>query len=132
MALTLILALQAVAPAPAAPAPVAPAAGGPGWAMADPGALRGLIDPAGTGLVPGPDGNCRNAPASDVLVCGRRPRGGGDYPLAQWSRIFGPEAPLRAETNLGGGVTGRAYAEDVAMDRGAISHRVMVGIKLPF
>ena len=66
---------------------------------------------------------------SDIVVCGRRPR--GDYDIEKWARIFGTE-PLVAETSIGRGATVRAYGESVAMPGGQVSKRAMVGIKLPF
>ena len=76
-------------------------------------------------------GDCGGGAAGEVLVCGRR-RSGGAYPLDHWDRIFGPERPIRAEMGLGGNLTGRIYSDAVPMDRGLVSNRVMVGIKLPF
>lgn len=131
MALTLILALQAAATAhPAA----APPTGGPGWAMADPSALRGLGDALAFDLARyrGGDGACAGAAAGDVLVCGRLRHGGGDYPLAYWARVFGPEPPIRAEMGLGGGATGDVHVEQQEYSNGTVAKRVMVGIRLPF
>lgn len=131
MALTLILALQAAAPAsPAA----APPTDGPRWAMAAPSALRGLGEPAAFDLARyrGGDGACAGAAAGDVLVCGRLRHGGGDYPLAYWARIFGPERPIRAETGLGGGATGDVHVEQHEYSNGTVANRVMVGIRMPF
>ncbi|HEX8309235.1 MAG TPA: hypothetical protein VF645_12540 [Allosphingosinicella sp.] len=66
---------------------------------------------------------------SDIVVCGRRPR--GDYDMEKWARIFATE-PLVAETSIGRGAVARAYTESVAMPGGQVSKRAMVGIKLPF
>ena len=66
----------------------------------------------------------------EIVVCGRRP-GAGDYDLAKWENIF-RENPLVAEKDLGNGVTGRAYTEQVDFGNGFVSKRAMVGIKLPF
>lgn len=120
MSLVLALALQTAVAIPAAPAPP-PAR--PAFAMLD-------FDLARYRPADG-DGRCAGAWAGDVLVCGPRRRGGA-YPIAYWARIFGPERPIRAEMNLGGNVQGRIHAEAVAMDRGAVSNRVMVGIRMPF
>lgn len=121
MSLILMMSLQAMAaanpPAPAAPPAPAPAA--VRWLDFDLARYRS----SGSGT-------CLGAPASDVLVCGRHGRGA--YPIDYWDRIFGPERPIRAEMNLGGGVQGRVYTDAVPMDRGAVSERVLVGIKLPF
>lgn len=76
----------------------------------------------GSACAPGEDG--------EIVVCGRRP-GGGDYPLEAMGRLFATR-PLVAEIGLGGTVTGRAYVEQVGMDRGAVSNRAMIGIRMPF
>lgn len=121
MVLTLILAVQAVA----APAPPAAA---PRWAVIAP---AGTIDfdLARYGAVR--DSSCLGGADGDVLVCGRRRGGTGSYDLDRWAAIFAPR-PIRAEMDLGGNVQGRIHAEAVAMDRGAVSNRVMLGIRMPF
>lgn len=119
MSLTLILALQAVA-APAAPASQPPRQGPAAALDFDLARYRPATEGEG----------CGGRGAADVLVCGRRR--GGAYPIEHWARIFGPEPPIRAEMGLGGNVTGRVYTDAVPMDRGAVSNRAMVGIKLPF
>lgn len=124
MFLSLVLALQAAnAPAPAPPVPAQQR-----WAM--PARTAGGVDfdLAGYRAAGGP---CAGAGGDEVVVCGRR-GGGGDYPMARWARIFGPERPIRAEMGLGGNLTGRIYTDAVPMDRGLVSNRVLVGIKLPF
>jgi len=122
MSLILVLSLQAAAvaspAAPAAPPPPAPASVRP-------------LDFDLAHYRSSESGTCLGAAGSDVLVCGRR-RGRGAYPIDYWDRIFGPERPIRAEMNLGGGVQGRVYTDAVPMDRGAVSERVLVGIRLPF
>jgi len=65
----------------------------------------------------------------EVVVCGRR-RQGGDYPMAHWARIFAT-APLVAEIGIAGAVRGDVHAESVALDRGAVSNRVMVRLTWP-
>lgn len=130
MSLILVLSLQAAAVAtPAVPAP--PRTIRPGWALVDPRVLQ--IGPAFASFdLAGVRGEgCRGVAGVEVLVCARR-HGRGDYPLDYWDRIFPPEGPIRAEMGLGGGVTGRVYTDAVPMDRGAVSNRVLVGIKLPF
>jgi hypothetical protein len=47
------------------------------------------------------------------------------------ARIFEP-GRLVAETRLQGGLTGDVHVESAPMDRGAVSNRVMVGLRLPF
>ena len=73
---------------------------------------------------------CASGDATAIVVCGRR--SGGGYPLAEWARIFPPDGPLRAETSLGDGATGRIHAESVALDRGAVSQRAMIGVAIRF
>lgn len=122
MALTLLLALQSAAAAPA-----------PRWAMpaliaSESGAAPLALGREGVRSA----GVCLPAAGTDVLVCGPRRGGAGAYPLAYWARIFGPEPPIRAEMGLGGSVQGRIYSEAVPMDRGAVSNRAMIGIRWPF
>jgi hypothetical protein len=66
----------------------------------------------------------------DVVVCGRR-RQGGAYPMAEWARIFATR-PLVAEIGIAGDVRGDIHVESAALDRGAVSNRVMVRLKWPF
>ena len=66
----------------------------------------------------------------EIVVCGRR-RSGGDYPMAQWERIFATR-PLTAETGLRGDVRAGVHVDSVVLDRGAVSNRVMVQLKWPF
>ncbi len=67
--------------------------------------------------------------SSDVVVCGRRPRGA--YDMEKWERVFRTE-PLVAEKSLGSGAVARAYGESAAMPGGQISRRAMVGVKVGF
>lgn len=115
MALTLFMALQAAAATAAPPPGRLPVA-------AIDFDLAGYRTPGGAG--------CAGAAGAEVVVCGRR-RSRGDYPLAHWDRIYAPR-PIRAETSLGGNVTGRVHVDAVPMDRGAVSNRVLVGIRMPF
>jgi hypothetical protein len=119
MALALMLVLQAAA-AQSAPAPPAPAA-----IDFDLARYRSAdTDPWSI------DRRCRSTDPSTVVVCARR-RGGG-YPMEEMERLFAVE-PLVAEVGIGGGgATARAYVESVPMNRGEVSNRVMVGIRLPF
>lgn len=131
MSLILVLSLQAAAVAtPAAPAPSPTTR----WAMPSLLAREGGVTPLAFDLdrmrLAG-GGTCLAADAGDVFVCGARRGGNGDYPLEVWDRIFAPRA-IRAEMKLGGNVQGRIHAEAVPMDRGAVSNRVMVGIRWPF
>lgn len=124
MSMSLVLALQAAAiPSSDAPAPQR-------WTMPSLAAGGAAdFDLARQRLAAG--GRCFGAGTDEVVVCGRRGAGAGDYPLAYWARMFAPR-PIRAEMNLGGNVQGRIHAEAVPMDRGAVSNRVMVGIRWPF
>ena len=136
MSLIVTLSLQAAAVAtPAVPAP--PPASGPGWAM------PALIarDGGGTSLAvdierlrSGSGGGCIGAAPGDVFVCGPRRAGRGDYPLAMWDRIYAPR-PIRAQTNLGPHADARVYTEQrdfSSQDRGAVSNRVMIGLRTRF
>ncbi|HEX8584281.1 MAG TPA: hypothetical protein VF680_07720 [Allosphingosinicella sp.] len=76
------------------------------------------------------EAGCGTRAAGEIVVCGRRP-GAGDYDMEKWERIF-REGPLVAETDLGGGATGRAYTEQVDLGGGMVSKRFMVGVKVPF
>ncbi|MGZ8311195.1 MAG: hypothetical protein ACXWUX_11835 [Allosphingosinicella sp.] len=78
----------------------------------------------------GPSLGCRRRSSDEILVCGRRP-GGEDYPIAEMSRLFA-QRPIVAEMSLGGSMTGRAFVDSAVLDRGAISNRIMFGIRLPF
>jgi hypothetical protein len=77
-----------------------------------------------TGCGGGPGG------PEEVVVCGRR-RQGGDYPMAAWTRIFATR-PLVAEIGIAGDMRGDVHVESAALDRGAVSNRVMVRVKWPF
>ena len=50
--------------------------------------------------------------------------------MEEMERVFAM-APIVAEMRLGGAATGSAV-ESVALDRGAVSTRLMLGITLPF
>jgi hypothetical protein len=111
MSLTLMLALQAAA----APAPALP--------EIDFDLARYSRIELGLGR-----DACRRG-GSEIVVCARR--GAGAYPLEEMARIFEP-GRLIAETRLIGNVMGGVRVESVPMDRGAVSNRVMVGLRLPF
>ena len=132
MSLILVLSLQAAAvatPAATAPPPAEPRRR---WAMPVLVASDGGATPVAFDLERlRSTATCRDGAAGDILVCGARRRGGA-YPLDHWARVFGPEPPLRAEMDLGRGVQGRIHAEAVPMDRGAVSNRVMIGIRTRF
>jgi hypothetical protein len=66
---------------------------------------------------------------SEIVVCARR--GGGAYPLEEMARIFAP-GRLVAATRVAGNLTGDVRLESAPMDRGAVSNRVLVGLRLPF
>ena len=116
MNLSLLIAFQAAASAAANAAP------------AD-------FDLARHGRAPNPLGSLRRcAPgeeAGEIVVCGRR-RGEPDAAqMEEWARKY-PEKPLKAEIDLGGGMTGRAYVEGVEIAPGLVSKRMMFGIKTKF
>lgn len=75
--------------------------------------------------------DCGTPGAAEILVCGRR-LNQATGPSAEMERRYGPRPLGKAEIGLGGGLVGRAFTESVAMDRGAVSKRLMIGIKLPF
>jgi hypothetical protein len=114
MSLAWFLAFQAAA----APAPA------PGPLQLDFDLAR--LAPAELGMTGRP---CDRGGPSAIVVCGRRTAGA--YPLAEMARIFEP-GRLVAETRLAGNITGNVHVESVAMDRGAVSNRAMVGLRLPF
>lgn len=118
MSLALMLVLQAAAPA--APAPAAPIAIDFDLATVRP------IDFDLRGDRPG----CRRDGASEILVCGQRPRGGA-YPFAEMARRYATR-PIVAEMGLGGNLTGDVHVESAPLDRGAVANRLMVRIRLPF
>ena len=66
---------------------------------------------------------------SEIVVCGRRPR--GDYDMEKWARIFRTD-PLVAEKGIGPGSTIGAYVDSVPMPGGQVSKRALVGIKVKF
>ena len=82
--------------------------------------------------------NChRSADPAAIIVCGRR--GGGDYPLARMTRIYGPRR-IFADVPIAGNPRGGIHMDRVDLDLGAtqsalpdhISNRIMVGLRLPF
>jgi hypothetical protein len=107
MKLALLLALQA---APQAPAGV--------LAIEFDLARAKPSDPCATG-----------AGGSDIVVCGRRPR--GVFDMEKWERVF-RTAPLVAERSIGPGRTIGAYVDSVPMPGGQVSKRALVGVKIGF
>lgn len=85
--------------------------------------------PADSGAGPGACAGGGGDPET-VIVCGPR-RSGGDYPMAEMERLFAPRRFV-AETGIAGNLRGDVHAEAVPMDRGAVSNRIMVELKLPF
>jgi hypothetical protein len=120
MSLAFMLFVQAAA-APAAPPPPPSA-----------GLLRIDFDLGRYRPVGDASASCPGAGADpgEVVVCGRR-RQGGAYPFAQWARTFAT-GPLVAEIGVGGNMRGDVHVESVAMDRGAVSNRIMVRLTVPF
>jgi hypothetical protein len=112
MALALLLALQAAAPAPSRPialdfdlAKLRPAEDDPEFRRA-----------------------CRGRDPTEIVVCGRRP--GGNYPIEEMERLF-REKPVRAEWDIGG-AQARVFVDQVEMPGGQVSRRIMFGIRTPF
>lgn len=73
---------------------------------------------------------CRGEDPDEIVVCGKRP-GGGDYPYEEKARLYATK-PVVAEMDIGDGAKANAHVESVAMPGGAISKRIMIGVKLPF
>jgi hypothetical protein len=113
MTLSLLIAFQAAA--------AAPAAAGPAQVAFDLAKYR-----------PGPDPNgpCARQGAGDIVVCGRR-EGGGAYPFEEMERLF-REKPIVAETSIAPNTTLRAYGESVDLGQGQVSKPAMVGVRLRF
>lgn len=74
--------------------------------------------------------SCRLRDPDEIVVCARR-RGGGDYPIDYWAKVFAT-APLVAETGIAPNTSVRAYTEQVELGGGQVSKRAMVGVKLRF
>jgi hypothetical protein len=109
MGLALLMALQSAALAPPPPALVSDFD------------LATFRPPAGD--------RCVSQDPSEIVVCGRRRRG-GTYPYEEMERKFAT-GPAVAETGIGGGATARAFVESVEI--GSLrSNRLMIGIKAPF
>ena len=72
---------------------------------------------------------CERGSGDAIVVCGRR--GAGDYPLERMDRLYGPRR-LMAELGIAGNLRGDIHNEAVPMDRGAVSNRVLIGLRLPF
>lgn len=124
MSLILLLSVQAAAVAT------------PGWAMPVTGRADGDAALSNFDLAryrSQDDGGCAGGGGNtDVVVCGRRRARAVDRRMMDyWASIYTP-GPIRAETGLGGGLQGRAYLEDAPMDRGAISHRALIGVRTRF
>ena len=117
MSLALLLAGQAVSPAPSPPLAT-------DFDLAE----YRSGDPCSRDA-PGSEVRASHVRVSEIVVCGRRPPGA--YPLEKWERVFARK-PLVAETSIGGGSVARAYVESVAMPRGEVSKRFLVGIRVPF
>jgi hypothetical protein len=73
---------------------------------------------------------CARSGTDEILVCGRRPTR-DEYPIEEMERRY-EEEPLVAEMSIGGTMVGRAFVDSVALDRGAVSTRAMVGVAVPF
>lgn len=116
MALALVLALQAALGAPAAASPIV---------AIDFDLARVRSDERWT-----PGGACRRGDPSTIVVCARRSHG-GDYPMEAMERLYGVR-PLLAEKQLGPGTVGRIYGEQVPMGRGAVSNRILIGVRTSF
>ena len=75
---------------------------------------------------------CAEVDPDEIIVCGSR-GGSKQYRLQPLPPGFSSESGLpKAEMDLGGGATARAYVESVAMPDGTISKRIMIGIGTKF
>src|SRR5436305_15347116 len=108
-----LLGFQAAAAPPPPPAPV----------------LELDFDLARLRVLPDLPGTCDRSDPSAIIVCARR---GGAYPLAEMARIFDRHPHLAAEVGVAGSLTADVHLQSVAMDRGAVSNRIMIGLRLPF
>lgn len=78
-----------------------------------------------------PPRGCGDAQGADILVCGRRLN--QDIEITpEMEKRYGPKGPIKAETDLAEGVVGRVFTESAPMDRGAVSKRALVGVKIAF
>lgn len=122
MSLSLLLGLQAAVPgAPAASAPLE--------------VLPIAFDIAALARQPQSltwSNRCERSGGSVIVVCGNLGSGAAPLDMEALARIFEPNRRIVAEASLGGGVIGRTYVEAVPLDRGAVSNRAMIGIRLPF
>lgn len=120
MPLALILLLQAAA---------TPAAPHPGWDALDfdLARYRPEDDEAAFSIRACP----RGAEGDAIVVCGRRGGGAGGYPMAEMERRYAVH-PLIAETGVAGDLRANVRIEAAPMDRGQVSNRILIGLKLPF
>jgi len=122
MSLALLLGLQAAPPAaPAASAPL--------------DVLPIAFDIAALGRRPAGltwSNRCEASGGEVIVVCGTLGSGAAPLDMEALARLFEPKRRIVAEASLGGGVTGRTYVEAYPLDRGAVSNRAMIGIRLPF
>jgi hypothetical protein len=71
----------------------------------------------------------RAGDATTIVVCARR--AAGAYPMADMARLFA-ERPVTASMRVSGNGTLGIQGESAALDRGAVSNRIMVRLRLPF
>ena len=117
MSLTLLLLIQA-----SAPAPVVPGVSGIDFDL-------GRYVPSDVDALTGRRRCDRSAPDA-ITVCA--PRQGATYPLAEMARLFAAR-PIRAETQLAPGVVGDLHVEaGPTSDRGVTPNRAMARVRIPF
>jgi hypothetical protein len=121
MNLAFLLSLQAAA----APAPVPPSPPRIGATDFDLARVKPSASPGDVHSLFG----CDRSSGTEIVVCARR--AGPAYPLEEMARIFEP-GPLRAETGIGHGATANVHVEDFVFPNGQRSHRIMLGVKMPF
>lgn len=83
---------------------------------------------AEAGPGPGARRRCASDDPNQIIVCGSRGQGQRLEPLPD---IY-EKGPIMAETRLFGRVTGCVCLEKATMPGGAVSNRIVVGLKMPF
>lgn len=89
---------------------------------------RAPSDPAGKPYVSAVPRRCPPAPDGAIVVCGSDPDRFRIKPLATEFR----NDPVQAEIGLGDGIKLDAHLDSATLVGGAVSKRVMVGVKLKF
>jgi hypothetical protein len=91
--------------------------------------LRTLV-PEGPELELGLGRGCDRSDPDAIVVCGSRGED-SEYRFREVPNAY-EEAPLVAETDLGGGMKGDMHLESATNPDGTTSKRIMVRVKVPF